>query len=117
MGIDPASGLQPELALYPEDLAAVGRRIQVAVADLPAALHRFTVDGFPNVADFGSTAQDQQVGRNYQNLCETVQELLPMTQDGIDNLGATVQRWAAIFADHDAATAQTLANQANGLPR
>lgn len=107
---------KPDFAVYPEDLASAGRRIQFSVADLPAALGRFARDGFANPSEFGSTTQDQQMGRDYQALCDAVQELIPMTEDGIHSLGAAVARWAEIFADQDSATARRIADQPN-VPR
>lgn len=89
-------------AVEPAELAAAGNRIQTAVGALPAALDRFIRDGYASPAEFGSTAQDQQVGDTYVALCHVVAEMLPMTQDGIYSLGGAVRRWAEVFADQDA---------------
>jgi hypothetical protein len=114
MATEANTASQVEFQADPADLTTLGQEIRDSIKDVPAALQRFAGDGLANPSQFGTTGQDQDMGRTYERLCQNVRDLCPLLYDLIDSRGAAVQGWAHIFAVNDDASAQTIADTANG---
>jgi hypothetical protein len=103
-----------ELVAHPEDVATLGQKIRDSVLGFPEALNHFIQTGVVNPSAFGTTSQDQSMGKKYGQLCQDVQALCPMLHDAVDTRGSTVQTWGHFFATHDKTMSEHLANIMNG---
>jgi hypothetical protein len=107
------SPVPAEFVAHPADLAALGQNMRDSVLGFPEALAHFTQTGLVNPSAFGTTSQDQNIGKKYEQLCHDVQALCPMLHDAVDTRGSTVQIWAQYFATHDKTTSENVANITN----